>query len=303
MSRAILLSGLSGLAALMFAPGQTPGQQTPPNSEPGPVNELAPVVVTGQRQYDRQQLEAVLIPHFIRSHGAATRIGQLARWRESICPTTEGLSSVSDSVISARVREIAANVGAPVKEPCEHNVQISFTSEPQKLVDAYALSADWVLGYHYASQRQRLITVQHPIQAWYATATRGYTGTALVDSEFGSIPSGNVDSRLTSGLSSEFFHVLVIVDLKKVVGYQIGQIADYVAMLVLSQPQSLEDCSDLPSILDLWSAACDSRSKPPALTIADRAYLKALYDINMEAVVSLERSEISNRMRQEIAAP
>lgn len=123
-------------------------------------------------------------------------------------------------------------------------------------------------------------------------------GLPVVDSEFGGY-GGVTPSVFSQGLSSEFLHVLVVVDLNKVSGYEIGLIADYAAALVLSNP-SLESCSELPSVLDLWSSACGNRTKPATLTSADIAYLKALYDINMEYNGSFERFEISNRMRRDI---
>lgn len=312
MSRAIFLAGIYGFVTMLCVSGQAIGQQSSPrlnHAASDSTAELDTVGVTAPKRYDTHQLEATIIPAFVASHGATTRIGQLARWRADLCPDTTGLPDASSAFVTARVKEIAASVGAPVKEPCEHNVQITFTTQPQKLLNEYTRRANWALGYHYASQTEELATVRHPIQAWYVTATQsssfsalapGATGLALIDSAYGSTPPGDPGSRLTSHLSSEFFHVLVVVDLHKVEGYELGPVSDYIAMLVLSQPQSLEDCSDLPSILDLWSPACGTRPKPLALTPADAAYLKALYDINMEANYSFERSGISTRMIKDI---
>ncbi len=40
-------------------------------------------------------------------------------------------------------------------------------------------------------------------------------------------PSGIAGSYLTHGLSSEFVHVLIIVDTKKVAGYPLQTVSDY----------------------------------------------------------------------------
>ena len=53
--------------------------------------------------------------------------------------------------------------------------------------------------------------------------------------------------------------VILIVDTSKVVGYTIGTIADYLAMLTLSVVQSPDHCDPLPSILDLMSSSCGTR--------------------------------------------
>lgn len=302
-------------AAQASPPENLQPRQTPPSTGAAATTiQLGPVIVTEHPSYDTGQLENVIIPKFVRSHGVPTMIGQLARWRQAICPITNGLSPSSNAYVTARITEIAESVGAPIEKDCDSNVQISFTTEPQQLLDAYAKHASGLLGYHYVSQTQQLATIQHPVQAWYATATQGVRGLPIADAvvgstanennilEMGSGVQGLPGSRLTSEISGEFMHVLIIVDFNKMLGHELGPVADYIAMLALSQPQSLEECSELPSILDLWSSACGTRAKPTALTTADTAYLKALYRINIQDILSLQRSELSVGMRDELKA-
>ena len=45
----------------------------------------------------------------------------------------------------------------------------------------------------------------------------------------------------------------------------------------MTQPVSLDGCNALPSIIDLFSAACADHPEPTGLTETDTAYLKALY--------------------------
>lgn len=93
--------------------------------------------------------------------------------------------------------------------------------------------------------------------------------------------------------------VILVVDTTKVVGYTIGTIADYLAMLTLTVVQSPEHCDPLPSILDLMSSSCGTREKPIAMTAGDLAFLKALYYHNTGLSTSLTRDEIQdNMMRQ-----
>jgi hypothetical protein len=83
-----------------------------------------------------------------------------------------------------------------------------------------------------------------------------------------------------------------------IAGQEIGPIADYIAMLSLSQPSSLDDCNDLPSILDLMASGCDARAKPVALTESDVAYLKGLYAADLGAVnVSTQKDNIASGMK------
>ncbi len=86
-------------------------------------------------------------------------------------------------------------------------------------------------------------------------------------------------------------NVLIVADIKKVAGAEVGPISDYIAMLALSEPRSLDDCNTLPSILDRMSDACRDREKPKALTDSDIAYLKGLYAADLGATTNLTQKE------------
>ena len=90
---------------------------------------------------------------------------------------------------------------------------------------------------------------------------------------------GDIGSRVGggSGSKSGIGFVILVVDTTKVVGYTIGAIADYLAMLTLSVAQSPDHCDALPSILDLMSSSCGTRQMPAGITAGDLAFMKALY--------------------------
>jgi hypothetical protein len=75
---------------------------------------------------------------------------------------------------------------------------------------------------------------------------------------------------VTKAVSPGF--VILVVDTTKVVGYTVGQLADYLAMLSLTVAQSPDHCDPLPSILDLMSSSCGTREKPTAITAGDCRY-------------------------------
>jgi hypothetical protein len=282
-------------------PGESPVKASQDDTEA--VTQLGTVVVTGKRTYNRDELQEKIIPQFIRSHGANTRIGQLARWKSGICPKTDGVEPAYASFVSGRVQDIAKRVNAPLPAVCkaaDTNVHILFTDEPQKLIDAIAAQNSTVLGFHFASQLKRISTVRHPIQAWYVTATQGRTGLPEIDNPFEGGPAGEPGSHFGRQLSSVFLHVLVVIDLNRMEDDTFDQISDYIGLLVLSQPASLDDCSELPSILDLFAAGCRTRPRPAELTAADAAYLTALYGIDLRTFDTVERGAISNRMMRAI---
>jgi hypothetical protein len=99
-----------------------------------------------------------------------------------------------------------------------------------------------------------------------------------------------------SGSGSGIGVVMLVVDTTKIVGYSLGAIADYLAMLTLSVAQSPDHCDPLPSILDLMSSNCGKREGPTAMTAGDLAILKALYYKNTGLGRSLTRSQIQDNM-------
>src|SRR6185437_6881562 len=70
---------------------------------------------------------------------------------------------------------------------------------------------------------------------------------------------------------------IVVVDPARTQGMSLDTVSDYAAVLALSQPRSLDRCSVLPSITDLFAGACPGRTAPTRLTAADTAFLTALY--------------------------
>jgi len=86
-------------------------------------------------------------------------------------------------------------------------------------------------------------------------------------------------------------------------GTEIGPIADYIAMLALSQPETLDGCNEFPSILDLMSASCTSRSKPTALTESDLAYLKALYAADITTSGQRGSDNVAKGMNANLVPP
>jgi hypothetical protein len=260
------------------------------------------VTVTAPRPPEPEQLVGESVPNFIKGHGQpAVLSGQLGRWVTEICLRTEGLTPAFNAFVSARVEAIAASVGAPHDwvAQCRPNVAIYFTADPQALLDEVVKHAPQLLGFHYPHQVKRLATVNRPIQAWYVTAMRGATGQDVIDDIWGMLPSGRLGSRLTLGRSSLIVFVLIVADSGKLGNFSVGSISDYIALLTLSRPASLDGCGQLPSIIDLMSPVCGTNSISTAMTAGDMAYLRALYSLNMEQPLSLQRMDLQDKMMRE----
>jgi hypothetical protein len=306
-------------AASMPAPQSA---QPDPNANASASPKIPDVSVTAPAPPTDQQLAGDSLSQFITHHATVhypntVTAGNLARWRggrQSICPLTVGLERGYNAFVTARLRALAAYVGAPVQSDphCKNNVQIVFTTNPQKRMDDVVEWATVYFNIRYSGGMKDLIAFRsdHAIQGWYMTTSGGAivlnTDVALVrlsvlpvwpqitqqyvgpETPFGGGGSG-------SGIGS----VILIVDTTKVVGYTIGTIADYLAMLTLSVAQSPDHCEPLPSILDLMSSSCVTRELPTAITAGDIAFLKALYYRNTGLGPSLSKAAIQdNMMRQ-----
>ncbi|HEX3913580.1 MAG TPA: hypothetical protein VHW71_08735 [Steroidobacteraceae bacterium] len=295
-----------------------------PRSDQSAAAAFSDVTIIAPRPPTDQELAGNSLDQFILHHATThyvntTTTGNLARWRggrQSICPFTEGLSPGYNAFVTARLRALAAYVGAPVdSDPqCKSNVQILFTTNPQKKMDSVM---EWATGpafrNRYAGGGRDLIAFKsdHAIQGWYLTTSGGsivlntdVTSVGLnvepvwpkVTQKY--IGRTAIGTRLGggSGAGSGIGIVILVVDSMKVVGDTIGTIADYLAMLTLSVAQSPDHCDPLPSILDLMSSSCGMREKPTAITAGDVAFLKALYYKNTGLGPSLSEAEIEGNM-------
>jgi hypothetical protein len=301
-------------ATAVAAPPADSGGTGSGNSQLPDVTVMAPIPPT------EQELAGNSLYQFIRHHATthypasdAVR-GSLARWRggraETICPATVGLDSGYNDFLTARLRALAAYVGAPLDaDPnCKDNVRILFTTDPEKLMGEVTNWAAHTLGVRYPHQTEKTLAFSgtHAIQGWYVTAGGGQSVLNRDIALIGHLDLEPVWPLVTNtglngggGRFGGIASVVIVVDTTKVAGYTIGTIADYISMLVLSVVQTPDHCDPLPSILDLMSSACGTREKPAAITAGDLAFLKALYYHNTGIGPTLSRDDIqSNMLRQ-----
>jgi hypothetical protein len=263
---------------------------------------------------------------FVETFATATpKLDQIARWDSPICVTVQGLPADEAAKIKARIEEVAKalNVRAAGRN-CGPNIEIKFSNQPQPFLDQVAATHEDMLGYWHRRDRDTLKAMTRPIQAWYRTATLGTGGTGgatfaftdtsngggpapagttgrqatgeLIDDPDSRSPTGCGDSRFSSCLRSVFNHVLVMVDTNAVQGTPAGLVADYVAVLALSQPRSLDGCNGLKSVIDVYASGCAGRQPPDGLTRADVAYLTSLYKADPEAKKISQQGDIAGRM-------
>jgi hypothetical protein len=243
-------------------------------------------------------------------------IGKIGRWEEGICPITVGLRPAATRLVTKRVRAAAALVGAPVdaRASCKPNLQILFSSHPQILLDNVRDNSPEFLGYYRNNaELKALATVTHPIQAWYMTATKDFHGQTVIDSSKPEGPGLEIGrgfffpnahaavvsgSRLGDGLHATFYRVTIVVDPDRLVEYELGSLADYIAMLSLTQLSAQGTCQQLPSIVNLLAAGC--ANKADMLTDNDLAYLRGLYKMSPNLTLRSQQDEIAYQMQKNL---
>jgi hypothetical protein len=309
---ALTVSMIGTCAAARSANASPPSNGNSAAAEPAA---LPQVTVTAPRLPTPQELAGEAVPKFVTSHAVPSIvIHQMMRWRTGICPATLGLSSAMNAFVSARIHAVAAAVGAPhqAAEQCKPNVLILFATEPQRqLEEVVKTLGSAALGFHYSQQTKKLMTFDRPVQGWYQTSTRNFKGLEVPDDPLPlpslpgilnhhPVPGGEPGSRLTNLRVSLIIQALAIVDANKVVGISIGSISDYLAMMVLSQSKSPDSCGQLPSIIDLMASNCGETEKPTQITAGDLAFLRALYSLDLEEPLELERSSLEDSIVRQL---
>jgi hypothetical protein len=272
---------------------------------------------------------------FVQSHATATHVGQLPRWQAPVCAKVAGVDPKTAAAIVARVVELAKRVGAPVANPatCHANVAILVSADPQAVLDYVKKHQPVLLGYHYASQTQRIATVRYPIQAWYVTASGGRGrsvavtigggqagmgsgnattggsqpslggGPATIDDSCCGIGGGVAGSRLTSQMISAFATVLVVVDAQVLASHDETFVGDYVGIVGLSEANLAQACGPLPSVLDGLAQDCPNADAVTAATASDLSFLKALYATDASNPEWMQRSSIADLMHRAAIRP
>jgi hypothetical protein len=304
----IRIASLLTVSALALAAGPALAQQASAGqaTKVGGGTAVAPVIVQGAAPPKTVQKQA---RDFVEKNAAANNpeIEQIGRWKDPVCVQVMGLPADQNTLIKTRIEGVAKSLGLPpVREGCQADVEIVFTDQPQAMMDAVAKHREDLLGYYHRHDGVRLKKVNHPVQAWYVTATLGESAypvdTAkpleVIDDPTNHAPIGcGINHYFTACLQSVMKNVLVVADKKALEGKDAGMLADYMVMLTLAQPKTLDGCNALSSVVDaLAGSACPGREAPDGLTASDAAYLTALYAADPEGKKISAEGDIANRM-------
>lgn len=228
-----------------------------------------------------------------------------ATWHRRVCVGVGNLQREAAEYVVDRIASVGESVGLAVGWPrCEPRVFIVFASDAdaaaRDLVEARgrrfrigvsgtdlgdgALQAfqtsdrpvRWWQSSVPVDERTGRVVARLPGQAPFSAPPGGITRPA----DLGSQGITDIASRLRSPLRDDLSQVVIIVDVDRMAGVEIGALADYLAMIALAQIDPAVDPGPYDSILSLFSP---ERTPPAGLTDWDRAYLVGLYSAEQTA--------------------
>jgi beta-lactamase regulating signal transducer with metallopeptidase domain len=332
LSQSVAAPRVEATPAAAPQPVQVATAAPPPVRSAAPAPKSAPLAATPDQA-------KTLATQFVKSYADATPFRTIGRWASLLCVNVAGLSEEQGAAVRARVAEVADTVGLTVRgSDCfSPNIEIGFTNDPQAMLDNAVKASKFNPLGDRTSNTRTVKTVTLPIQAWYVTNgelyaqdDRNETNSLKVNVLYQGLPPAGAPPGIPSGSAFNpspgggpmvsngmgggggiggfgagvraFTNVIVIVDLRKTGSMSLGTLADYAAMLALSQPRSLGQCNVLPSITDLF-ATCPGRTAPDGLTPADTAYLTALYWASGAAIGSSHQAHVIQRMADLMVDP
>ena len=287
------MSSLSAVLALTLAlwagavPAQavpqTPAAQTPAAQSPA---QLGEVVVEGR------QLEA-LIRNFVTDVSQPANNRGLARWNRPVCVGAVNLRNEVGQYVIDRISDVARELEVEAGEPgCRPNVLIVAAVDGAGLATALVEDRprNFDLRHNGTDAGTRAFrnfrTGDQPVGWWQISMPiDSETGTRAVrlpgdisPSTGGPVaPTINVfaASRLRTQIRDDMVRSIIIVDVDRLGGASLVQLADYLALVALAQVDAEADTAPYPTILNLFA---DPASAPAGLTDWDRSYLTALYE-------------------------
>lgn len=219
------------------------------------------------------------------------------RWNTPICILVAGMSAVSAGAVSDRISQISIAAGAPLaRAPCQPNFIVVASTDPDRILDAWYARDQGLFGdatpaqIHQFLQRSR----SRPVRVWYNIDPGRKAG--MRNGHF--VPSATqADSSVFLGNAVvDFSSVFAIIDTHRTEHVALTQLADYLAMMGLTDVDPEADLGGAPTILRLFAPAQDGALS--GLSNWDTAFLKALYHSN--AASRTQRFEIEQRVNQAI---
>lgn len=283
---------LASVLAVAPAMAQTP-QDLPPQSSDDRVT-ITGVQPERMRDYVRELMEP-------------GKLGQLSRWSDEVCPGVVGLRLEGAQAMLDRIAMRAMSVGLKVGAPgCDANVLIVVTDDAEKLTPTFVQQNKKLFGDSFeggSTLGQKALAEfkasKKPVRWWHVSQTVTDRGQVLGDSvarpgsgdgiKGAQVARVNSASRLTASTHQEFNRIVAIVDTSKTNSASFGAVADYIALVALTQVQADADAAGYDSILNIFEGPVGSDAPLTGWTAWDSAFVGGLYAIRADYVSSQQQ--------------
>lgn len=254
--------------------------------------------------------QTATINRFVKELTPAPIGAQLGRFLEPVCPRVLGLPAGQDALVEARMRKIAAAVGAPVAGPkCTVNLYVLVGRDKAEIIDGLkAKFPDLVAGVP-DSVLKRLKDAPGPVAAWQIVGMVGTDGMPLSSVRTSAdgdpvLVSSTIGfaSRIARVTRPQFLGSMLVVEASALNGVDTRQLADYAVMRTLAPTDTTHQAA-LPanSIIKLFDAGNSPENGPLSVTHWDFAFLKALYASSNQLDARQQRGEMTAKMADELA--
>lgn len=283
---------------------------------PAAAQEPAPddIIVTGTRLNE-------MIREFVGEVSTAqTAEDQIARWNRNVCTQIAGLHQREAQFVADRIAQRAHQVQLRPGGPnCRANVLIFVTPDADRFTQELTRLFPEVFDPNVANMHTQgdqalaaFVSNERPVRWWHVSQTvsregaivrnsdpRWRAGTGGTDGLTGlTVVRTNANSRLERATRQDFNRVVIVVDATRAAGQRFDALADYVAMIALSQVDPEADVSTNDTILNLFAPRGNGAASPSGLTTWDVAYLDGLYNARRNAQnARRQEADISRRMR------
>jgi hypothetical protein len=286
-------------------------QSAEPSSQdattPGPSRETPSTLDTITIQARRDREIKRQITKFV-SGGVVTSLNDsLERWNQPICPLVAGVPSKAAEFIRARMSQVARDSHAPFGSGhCKPNLVVVATDDPDLLVENWNKRFRGLFNTCNGSGPvKKFLHSRQPVRVFYNAISTSAGGPGVGALVLGNVNvSGAGGDCLSIGSGDTWLHhgsvrvltsVIIVVDGRQTTKINMGQLADYIAMVGLAQIRVQADTGTAPSILHLFHG---SGPQPLGLSPWDEAFLQSLYTTDQSSV--LEVPIIEDRMFQQI---
>lgn len=275
------MSSLSAALVLAFALAAGAASAQEPAGVPQAQSSarLEDVVVEGR------QLEA-MVRSFVTDVSQPANNRGLARWNRPICVGAVNLRSEVGQYVIDRISDVARELEVEAGEPgCRPNVLIVAAVDGAGLASALVEDRprNFDLRHNGTDAGTRAFrnfrTGDQPVRWWQISmpidAETGQRAVRLPGDEQPPRIYVFAASRLRTQIRDDMVRSIIIVDVDRLGGASLVQLADYLTLVALAQVDAEADTAPYPTILNLFA---DPASAPAGLTDWDRSYLTALYE-------------------------